>query len=282
MKTLLLPLALAATTAFAQSPDSVSGMIYEEATHVLGAGFRFVTVASLQEGGSYSTVVREHYLWLSNFNDPIVRFVDESDAGTFHYQRTDSHTATLTFTSANGTGVMIRNLEFESGNSGYFTTGASPAGRFILSKISCVPIVNASARGTASASKPLILGFCVPEPYPRYVLVRAVGPGLSQFDVTDAAEDTTLEIFGKVTLPPGAEMIGFRNDDWEVDHLHMLSPGASSLTTTVGAFLGAFPLAEGSKDAALTLKFSPGAYTVVIRTKSETPAEVLGEVYVVP
>jgi hypothetical protein len=41
-------------------------------------------------------------------------------------------------------------------------------------------------------------------------------------------------------------------------------------------------LEEGSKDSALVLKFAPGAYTVVIRTKSENAAEVLGEVYVVP
>lgn len=46
--------------------------------------------------------------------------------------------------------------------------------------------------------------------------------------------------------------------------------------------MGAFPLPEGSKDAALVLMFPPGVYTAVIRTKSETPREVLAEIYVVP
>ena len=281
MRTLVL-VGLIATTAWADAPDSVAGKIYDETAHDLGSSHNYVTVASLRANGTYSTILREHYFWLSDFSEHITRTVDGADAGTFSYVKTGKRTATLTFTSTSGHGVVTRNLEFDGSGTGLFRYEPSGSGRFYVSAVADAPIMNASARGTASVNKPLIVGFIIPEPRPRYVLLRAVGPGLAQFGVPNTADDTTFEIFGKRSTPRGWPVTGFGNDDWESDAHHELGPGMTTPATSVGAFIGAFPLDEGSKDSALVLRFSPGAYTMVIRTKSETPAEVLGEVYIVP
>ncbi|HUG11004.1 MAG TPA: hypothetical protein VMM36_08320 [Opitutaceae bacterium] len=176
---------------------------------------------------------------------------------------------------------MIKDLLFFSESSGIYSVAPLLYGTFTISSVSEAPIVNTSARGMASASKPLIFGFYVSE-RPRHVLVRAIGPSLAEYDVPDAAEDTTLELVAAAPSAPGRPVLRALNDDWEIDSYHNLAPGASSPTTTIGEFMGAFPMPEGSKDAALAVRLSPGSYTVVIRTKSETPAEVLAEIYVVP
>ena len=176
---------------------------------------------------------------------------------------------------------MTKDLLFFSESAGIYSVAPLLYGNFAISSVSDAPIVNASARGTASASKPLILGFYV-SGRPRHVLVRAIGPSLAQFDVPDAAEDTTLELVAAAPPLPGREALRALNDDWEIDNYHNLAPGAAPPATTIGEFMGAFPLSVGVKDSALALHLSPGAYTAVIRTKSEIPAEVLAEIYVVP
>jgi hypothetical protein len=115
------------------------------------------------------------------------------------------------------------------------------------------------------------------------VLVRAIGPTLAQFDVADAAEDTILEIVpASPSAPIPGVTLGNWNDDWEHDLFSRSVSGAIRPAVAIGSFMGAFPLPEGSKDSAIVLWLVPGAYTALIRTKSQTPAEVLGEIYVVP
>jgi hypothetical protein len=215
------------------------------------------------------------------------RTIRPTDAGTFVYAKTGASTATITLTSTKGSGVVTRTLSFFSANRGILAGALFPGGTgggFSFSSIAEAPVVNMSARGTASASKPLIVGFYIPG-RPRFVLARAIGPTLTNFDVPDAAEDTTIAIVPTSSSPDlEVVLLGAWNDDWEVEPntYRSLAPGAVTPVTTIGEFMGAFPLPEGSKDAAIVVALQPGGYTALIRTKSETPAEVLGEIYIIP
>jgi hypothetical protein len=281
-----------ASTAFAQAPDTIGGMVYHETSYPLqdyvqGGDLKSTTsVTSLRYDGTYTTMFKvvSRFAWSAGEPDP--KQILRSDNGTYAYVKTGAGTATLTLTSTVGSGATERTLGFDSATSGILIGALYPGGTgggFSLASTGEAPVVNFSSRGSASSGKPLILGFYV-SGSSRLVLVRGVGPTLAQFGVADAADDTTIEIVP--SQPPSGDAIalGPWNDDWEVNTNNFVSlvTGAVPPAETVGAFTGAFALPAGSKDAALVVELQAGAYTAIIRTKSETPAEVLGEVYIVP
>lgn len=282
---------LVATSVFAQAPDSVGGKVYHEYSYplqdyVFGDLSTTTSVTSLRYDGTYSTILEEFSQYAPGFPETGTRTIRPPDSGTYVYAKTSANTATLTLTSTKDSGVVTRTLSFVSASGGILAGALFPGGtggNFSLSSIADVPVVNMSARGTASASKPLILGFYV-SGRPRFVLARAIGPTLASFDVPDPAEDVTIEIVptrGPLVGPITAYLGGW-NDDWETEIHRSLAPDALLPATTVGAFMGAFALPKGSKDAAIAIFLQTGSHTAVIRTKSETPAEVLGEIYIVP
>lgn len=126
-----------------------------------------------------------------------------------------------------------------------------------------VPLMNLSARAPLAAGGVLIPGFVVGGTLPRRVLVRAVGPGLRNLGVPDVLENPTLTVFR------GSEPIA-ANDDWA---------GMQNLRAVFAA-TGAFGLEATSKDAAVALMLSPGAYTVVVSGRDASDSgDVLVEVY---
>ena len=92
------------------------------------------------------------------------------------------------------------------------------------------------------------------------MLVRAVGPGLSTYTDAETFQDP------KITLYHGKDSLG-GNDDWK----------GSELLKTNFARLGAFPLPEASKDAAILTSFAPRSYTANV-TGSGTGL-ALAEIY---
>lgn len=128
-------------------------------------------------------------------------------------------------------------------------------------------VVNISTRGYASVGNKLIGGFIV-EGHPRWVLIRAVGPGLIPHGVTDALADPYLTIF-KSTTPH------FYSDDWHK------RPDKDQIRAAA-ARVGAFPLGETSKDAALLIELPPGAYTAHVEPESGAPGTALVEIYILP
>jgi uncharacterized delta-60 repeat protein len=110
-------------------------------------------------------------------------------------------------------------------------------------------LANLSTRGIVSASSPLIGGFSIVGTNSRTVLIRAVGPGLTPFGVTDylAAPQLVLNGAGHtITTKTG----------WD-----------SSLSATF-VRVGAFPFAAGSTDSAVVVTLSPGTYTVTVNDAS--------------
>lgn len=115
-----------------------------------------------------------------------------------------------------------------------------------------------------------IAGFVVTE-HPRIVLIRAIGPGLLPFNVTDALADPRLVVHqGNVVIHV--------NDNWSSN------PAEASLIKQAASQVGAFPLETDSKDAAAVLTLEPGAYTVQAQSTDQDTAgsSILIEVYMVP
>jgi hypothetical protein len=114
-------------------------------------------------------------------------------------------------------------------------------------------LVNFSVRMTAgTGAQTFILGFYIAGLPAKPVLIRAIGPALGQFGVSDVLDNPQLQIFS------GSAVLA-ANDDWA-------SAGSGDSAATANAFTltGAFPLDTRSKDAALVRALDNGSYTVQI------------------
>jgi len=111
-------------------------------------------------------------------------------------------------------------------------------------------------------------GFVIEGTQSLKVLVRAIGPTLKAFGLANALEDPLLQVY-QAGLPCAS------NDDWA------LQEDASSLRQAMSD-VGAFSLADSSKDACLFLVLSPGAYTCSASAKAGRSGVALLEVYAMP
>ncbi len=111
-------------------------------------------------------------------------------------------------------------------------------------------LANLSVRSLAGQNaETLIVGFVAGGTGSKRVLVRGVGPTLGQapFNVAGALADPVLRLYDNGTLRT-------ENDDWSAS-------GQAALISTTAAQVGAFPLPNPSKDAALVADLEPKGYT---------------------
>lgn len=128
-------------------------------------------------------------------------------------------------------------------------------------------LVNLSARSNVSPGDgTMVAGFSVSGSGSKTLLVRAVGPSLSAFGVTNFLADPGFEV-RRVGMDGASGVLG-SNDNWQ------LAPGVGS-----GVVQGAFPLQEGSLDSALFVTADVGGYTVETTGKGEGTGVALVEVY---
>ena len=129
--------------------------------------------------------------------------------------------------------------------------------------------VNLATRGfVGTGANVMIPGYVISGTAAKTLLIRAVGPALASFGVTGILADPVLTLFS------GSQPI-LGNDNWsDAPNVAQLR----SATTRVGAF----PLAEGSKDAVLLVTLPPGGYTVQAAGAGDTTGVALVEIYEVP
>lgn len=170
--------------------------------------------------------------------------------------------------------IAIREMEGER-HSSLKPEGYTRGLRFTFAPIASRPaltatteratLVNVSTRGyVGTGDGVLIAGFVVRGLAAKRVLVRAAGPGLAGQGVSGVLEDPQFGVYAAAT---GAVLGG--NDNWE----------ASAEILAAAQQAGAFPLAEGSRDAAAVMTLAPGAYTVVVSGVGATTGNALVEVY---
>lgn len=129
-------------------------------------------------------------------------------------------------------------------------------------------LINISTRAfVGTGSQVLIGGLIVSGPTSKKVLIRAVGPGLTQFNVPGTLSDPSLEIVGT----DGKTIT--TNDNWG---------SASNLADVRAASQNLFTLAEGSKDSVVLITLSPGGYTAIVRGIGNTTGVAILEIYDLP
>jgi len=123
---------------------------------------------------------------------------------------------------------------------------------------------NISARANVGTGEAvMVAGFVVAGPDKGTVLLRGVGPTLSDYGVSGALSDPYLRLYS------GSKEIAV-NDDWTDDAANIQA--ASSR-------VGAFTLAADSKDAAMIQTLEPGAYSLHLSGVGESTGLGLIEVY---
>jgi len=128
-------------------------------------------------------------------------------------------------------------------------------------QIGVSPFQAFSARGQVGAGDSvLISGFIVRGNQPVQVLVRASGPSLAAFGLSNTVSDTTLDVYSGSTVVAS-------NDDWK------------STQQTAIAATGLAPLND--KESAVLLTVQPGIYTMIVRGKAGATGLGLVEAFLV-
>jgi hypothetical protein len=112
-------------------------------------------------------------------------------------------------------------------------------------------------------------GFVVRGSQPEKVLIRAVGPTLSEFGVTGLLAQPSLSVVDSSGNTVATNTGWSNNSD------------AAAISFESEA-AGAFSLSSGSADCALLLTLPPGAYTAVVSGANGTSGVALVEVYQAP
>lgn len=127
-------------------------------------------------------------------------------------------------------------------------------------------LANLSSRGQVRTGDGiLIAGLVLKGPDPARLLVRGIGPTLADFDVPDALANPGLKVIRDETLLA-------ENDDWG-DFADPVALAAARQQA------GAFPLGNGSRDAALIMTTEPGRFTVHVEGTDAGTGTALAEVY---
>jgi len=132
-------------------------------------------------------------------------------------------------------------------------------------------LVNVSTRGLVQAGSGLTPGFILGGSGTKNLLIRAVGPTLTEFSVPGALADPKLDL-----IPLGSSSVLLSNDNWGLG----LASDQTALTVTAQS-VGAFPLPAGSDDSAVVTTLTAGqGYTARISSVAATSSGVaLAEVY---
>lgn len=191
-----------------------------------------------------------------------------SSLGGITYQWSKNGTA---ISGATNSTLSIANAQ--SGDSGRYALQATGIGGTTLSEpiaitvgtASLNPLVNLSALATVQAAGAIgTVG--IGSEGPKWVLIRAVGPGLAAFGATGVLEDPMLEVKGS-----GSQSVA-TNNDWGS------APVPGDLIRAAES-VGAFALNTNSKDSALLVFLEPGNYSVKVSGSGAASGLVLLEVY---
>jgi hypothetical protein len=130
---------------------------------------------------------------------------------------------------------------------------------------------NLSVRGVVGTGADVLIAGIVVEATPKPVLVRGVGPSLAGFGVTGALADPRIVVYDN------AGRVVVENDNWSAT-----GGNDTALLSGTMARAGAFPLAAGSRDAAMLVTLPPGAYSIHLSGVGGATGIALVEAYQVP
>ncbi len=146
---------------------------------------------------------------------------------------------------------------------------------------SAARLSNISARALAGpGAQALVAGFTISGTSSETVLIRGVGPGLSQFGLTGVLARPTLTLYdcfgNAIALNTGWDTGGVEAGD------SAISAQVQSVTGALTNRISPFALATGSADCALVATLPPGNYTAQVSGVDGTTGVALVEIYDVP
>jgi hypothetical protein len=149
------------------------------------------------------------------------------------------------------------------------TTGVALVEMYDLSPAPDSILGNISTRSFVQTGDAVMIGgFIVQGTQSRRVIIRAIGPELTQYGVPDVLADPTLE------LHDGTGALIASNDNW--------------MTTIIGGIITANQVSDIQKsghapgdasESAIIATLSPGSYTAIVRGVNNTMGVALAEVY---
>jgi len=259
--------------ALAQAPDSLADTVFSFDVYAQMADHdRFIYHRWLKADGTYVTLTSDIIHTAGNLDlGPL-----NLGAGNWTYFRDSSTAGRIVFTDTSSRGSSDSyGLTFSNPTSGSIVNllgGISGAlygiGTFSLrpSQFGVGP-VNLSTRTFLSANGATIAGFVIGGTVSRYVLFRAVGPGLTSFGLTNTAANPGISVnnsTGPVASAPNWSATTF----------------TTAMYQNLFAIFGAFPLNPGQGDACLLLELPPSAYTAQMTAAGGGNALI--EVYFLP
>ena len=129
--------------------------------------------------------------------------------------------------------------------------------------------VNLSTRArVAAGSGALFGGFVVQGAAAKRMLVRAAGPALAAFGLNGFLREPILTVYNSKQAAVAT------NEGW--------GSGDAATLAAAARTVGAFEFPAGSRDAALLIAVTPGAYTVEVKGKDAAEGIALLEIYEVP
>jgi hypothetical protein len=162
--------------------------------------------------------------------------------------------------------ALVRTLP--AGNSGYTAVvrgkndsiGLAVVEAYDLDAGANSTLANISTRGFVETGNNILIGGFIPGSGVVRVLVRAIGPTLGNFGVTNPLQDPALEV------RDGSGTLTLTNDNWRTG-----GQEAEIIATTI-------PPPHDS-ESALVATLTPGQYTALVRGKNDTTGVALVEVY---
>ncbi len=138
-------------------------------------------------------------------------------------------------------------------------------------------LVNISTRGVlaAGAGQSFTAGFVVGGSGSslKKLILRAVGPSLASFGVTNPLRAPVLRVFDSAGKP------------YTNGYVYPAVVGGPTYESDLAESLaktGAFPIPTGTLDAVVMMPFAPGAYTAQVTSGDNSAGSVLVEIYEVP
>jgi hypothetical protein len=133
-------------------------------------------------------------------------------------------------------------------------------------------LINVATRAfVGTGENVLIGGFVVQGSQEKRMLIRAAGPALRPFGVSDVLADPVLRVFAHGVMVA-------ENDNW-MQPVGAGSPASAVEIASAATRASAFAFPAGSTDAAVLLTLPPGAYTAVVEGVGETTGQGLVEAY---
>ena len=114
----------------------------------------------------------------------------------------------------------------------------------------------------------MIGGFIVQGTGPKRVIIRAIGPELTQFGITNALANPTLE------LHDGTGAVIATNDDWQTTII-----GGIITSNQVSDIQNSGHAPTAASESAIIADLQPGNYTAIVRGVNNTTGVALVEVY---